>query len=628
MRQPASVLVALSLIAAAPLLAQDPPLREAYPGDDYTVREAMVPMRDGVKLYTLILTPKDAKTPLPILLERTPYDATRALSGTASLRLEVVRGRRYLGGGYVFVTQDLRGRFKSEGEYAMYRVPRGEFNRSQTDETTDAWDTIDWLVKNVTPNNGKVGVWGTSYPGWLTLAAIREPHPALAAAVPFNPVVDVWKADDWFHWGAFRAGYAFDFIYSMETRKGASVGYPYEARDAYAWLLAQGSAAALGSRLDPQRHEMWKRLVDNPAYGPYWKDCAADQWFPSPKRMVPTLHVHGFWDQEDIYGSPAAYAALETHDRGNDLNYFAAGPWYHGQHFADGARLGPLVFDEDTAKRFREDVLDPFLRRFLKGERVDAPAPATVYETGANRWRRFERWPPSVETRRLYLQPGGRLGFEAPAAGAASTEYVSDPAKPVPNAPRPQWGYEYDNPVIIAAWRRWLVEDQRFVDGRPDVATWTSEPLAQPLTIRGAIKARLFAETTGSDADWVVKLIDVYPDDDPGSFEMSGYELMVSADIFRGRYRESFERPTALAPGAVLAYEIPLPHANHTFRRGHRLMVQVQSSWFPLYDRNPQTFVPSIMTAPPEAYRAQRHRVHHAPDHATHLELPVDAQGR
>ncbi len=624
MRQPAAFLVALAALTGS-ALAQEPPLREAYSGDDYVVREAMVPMRDGVRLYTLILTPKGASAPLPILLERTPYDATRAISGTASLRLEVVRGRRYLGGGYIIVAQDLRGRFKSEGEYAMYRVPRGEFNRSQTDETTDAWDTIDWLVKNATPNNGKVGVWGTSYPGWLTLAAMREPHPALAAAVPFNPVVDVWKADDWFHWGAFRVGYAFDFIYTMETRKGASAGYPYEARDAYAWLLAQGSAASLGSRLDA-RHEMWQRIVDNPAYGPYWKDCAADRWFPSPKRMVPTLHVHGFWDQEDIYGAPAAYAALETHDRGNDLNYFAAGPWYHGQHFADGARLGPLTFDEDTAKRFREDVLDPFLRRFLKGERAEAIAPATVYETGANRWRRFESWPPPVETRRLYLQPGGRLGFEAPDAGAGSTEYVSDPSKPVPNAPRPQWGYDYDNPAVIAAWRRWLVEDQRFVDGRPDVATWLSEPLAAPLTVRGAIKARLFAETTGTDADWVVKLIDVYPDDNPVSFEMSGYELMVSADIFRGRYRESLERPAPLAPGAVLAYEIPLPHANHTFERGHRLMVQVQSSWFPLYDRNPQTFVPSIMTAPPDAYRPQRHRVHHSAAQATHLELPVDAR--
>ncbi len=344
---------------------------------------------------------------------------------------------------------------------------------------------------------------------------------------------------------------------------------------------------------------------------------------------MPTLHVHGLWDQEDIYGSPAVYGALEAHDRGNDRNFFAAGPWYHGQHFADGSRLGSLKFDEDTAKRFREDVLEPFLRKFLKGEDVDAPSPATVFETGTNRWRRFDRWPPAVETRRLYLQPGGRLAFEPPAVSAASaTEYVSDPAKPVPYAPRPQWGFDYDNPPVIAAWRRWLVEDQRFVDGRPDVATWVSEPLAAPLSVRGPVNAKLFAETTGSDADWVVKLIDVFPDDATEGLDMSGFQLMVSADIFRGRYRESLEEPRPLAPGVALPYAIPLPHANHTFRPGHRLMVQVQSSWFPLYDRNPQTFVPSIMTAAPESYRAQRHRVHHAPAHATHLELLVDKGDR
>ncbi len=624
MRRPAPALFLAVSVLAAEAAAQDKPLREVYPHDDFTVREAMLPMRDGVKLYTLILMPKQASAPLSILLERTPYDATRAIGNRPTTRLEVSQETGYAGGGFIFVAQDLRGRFKSEGAYAMYRVPRGSFNRTDTDETTDAWDTIDWLVKNVKPNNGKVGVWGTSYPGWLTLAALRDPHPALAAAVPFNPVVDVWKADDWFHWGAFRPAYAFDFIYSMETRKGASVGYPYETRDLYAWLLDQGASANLGRRLD-DRHEMWKHLMAYPSYGPYWKDCAADRWFDSPKRLVPTLHVHGLWDQEDIYGSPAVYAALEAHDRGNDRNFFAAGPWYHGQHFADGSRLGSLRFDEDTAKRFREDVLEPFLRKFLKGEDVPAPSPVTVFETGTNRWRRYDRWPPAVETRRLYLQPGGRLAFEPPAAPAQSaTEYVSDPAKPVPYSPRPQWGFDYDNPMVIAAWRRWLVEDQRFVDGRPDVATWVSEPLTAPLTVRGAVKARLFAETTGSDADWVVKLIDVFPDDDPHSMEMSGFQLLVSADIFRGRYRESLEEPRPLTPGAALAYEIPLPHANHSFRPGHRLMVQVQSSWFPLYDRNPQTFVPSIMTAPPESYRAQRHRVHHSAAQATHLELLVD----
>jgi hypothetical protein len=510
----------------------------------------------------------------------------------------------------------------------MYRVPRGAFNRSDTDETTDAWDTIDWLVKNVTPNNGKVGVWGTSYPGWLTLAALRDPHPALAAAVPFNPVVDTWKADDWFHWGAFRAAYAFDYIYAMETRKGQSVGYPYETRDLYSWLLAQGASGNLGARLD-ERHEMWKELMAYPSYGPYWQDCAADRWFDAPKRLVPTLHVHGLWDQEDIYGSPAAYAALEAHDRGNDRNFFVAGPWYHGQHFADGTHLGALKFDEDTAKRFREDVLAPFLAKYLRGDAVPAPAPVSAYETGTNRWRHFDRWPPAGETRRLYLQPGGRLAWSAPSgASGDATEYVSDPLKPVPNAPRPMWGFDYENPAVIAAWRRWLVEDQRFVDGRPDVLTWSSEPLTAAVTIRGPVKAKLYAETTGTDADWVVKLIDVFPDDAQEGLEMSGFELIVSADIFRGRYRESLEEPRPLTPGAVLAYEMPLPQANHCFRPGHRLMVQVQSSWFPLYDRNPQTFAPSIMTAPPEAYKAQRHRIHHSATAPTCLELNVDTAPR
>jgi uncharacterized protein len=612
--------LALVLVGAASTQA---PLRQAHPDDDFTVREEMIPMRDGVKLYTIVLAPKGASQPLPILLERTPYDASRRFSPSTT-RLAVALGERYLDGGYIHVVQDLRGRFRSAGEYAMYRVPRGAYNSTPTDETTDAWDTIDWLVKHVAGNSGKVGVWGTSYPGWLTLAAMREPHPALAAAVPFNPVVDVWKADDWFHWGAFRYAYAFDFIYAMESRKGENVSYPYGARDLYAWLLPLGSAVpALGQRLDA-RHEMWPRLVENPTYTQYWRDCAADGWFERLSRAVPALTVHGFWDQEDIYGAPAAYAALERHDAGNDHNFFAAGPWYHGQHFADGSHLGSLAFDEDTARRFREDVLTPFLRRFLKGGEARPPAPVNVFETGTNRWRQFDRWPPTTASRRLYLQPRGGLAFSAPAAGPAFTEYVSDPANPVPNAPRPHWGFNYDNPLAIAAWRRWLVEDQRFVDRRPDVAGWTGQTLAEPLTVRGPVTVHLVAETTGTDADWVVKLIDMYPDEDVPPYGMSGYELMVSADIFRGRYRESLEQARPIAPNEPLAYPIALPHLNHTFRPGHRLMVQIQSTWFPLYDRNPQTFVPSIMTAPASAYTAQRHRIHHGGTNATYLELLVD----
>lgn len=598
------------------------PVREEFPHDDFEIREEMVPMRDGVKLYTLILTPKNSGEQLPIILERTPYNATRALGDRPTSRLAVTIGYEFLGNDYVYAIQDIRGRFKSEGDYAMFRAPQGVFNKTKTDETTDAWDTIDWLVKNV-PSNGRVGIWGTSYPGWLTLAAMRNPHPALAAAVPFNPVVDVWKADDWFHWGAFRATYAFPFIYVMETRTDEFTPYSYEIQDNYTWMLKQGAAGTgLSAHLD-DRHEMWNRLMAFPSYGPYWREVAADRWFDSPPRIVPALHVHGFWDQEDIYGAPAVYAALERHDKTNEFNFFVAGPWYHGQHFADGSRLGALNFDEDTAKRFRQDVLMPFLRRYLHEDAVELLAPVTVFETGTNRWRRFDQWPPIEEQINVYLQPDGGLAFTLPTIDLSTTEFVSDPAKPVPYEPRPNWGIDWNNPPVIAAWRRWLVEDQRFVDGRPDVATWVSEPLSEHLTIRGPVIAQLFAETTGTDADWVVKLIDVFPDDDP-SFEMSGYQLMVSADIFRGRYRESYDEPKPLEPNQALAYTIPLPHLNHTFLPGHRLMVQVQSTWFPLYDRNPQTFVPNIMLAPPTAYKAQRHRVHHNSKYASYLRFHVD----
>jgi putative CocE/NonD family hydrolase len=606
-------------------LSQDS-LRESHPRDDFTVREEMVPMRDGVRLYTLILTPKEHSGPMPILLERTPYDATRALGNRATTKLQVALGHKNLDGGYIVVAQDIRGRFRSEGDYAMYRVPRGQFNRSDTDETTDAWDTIDWLVKNLPDNNGKVGVWGTSYPGWLTLAAMRDPHPALAAAVPFNPVVDVWKADDWFHWGAFRAAYSFEYIYSMETKKGQSPSYPYENRDLYNWMLGLGAAGTgLGSRLD-DRYEMWPRLMDNPSYTDYWKDCAADRWFDHPSRLVPALNVSGLWDQEDIYGAPSVYSALEKHDTNNDLNFFVAGPWYHGQHWSDGSRLGEIDFGEDTALAFRENVLEPFLRHYLKGADVPAPAPVTVFETGTNHWQHYDRWPPaSVKSENLYLQAEGKVGFNPPSAsGASFTEFVSDPKFPIPNAPRPNLGFDYSNPVIISAWRRWLVEDQRFVDGRPDVATWKSAPLEEPVTIRGPVTVKLVAETTGTDADWVVKLIDVYPDDNPGRLEMSGFELMVSGDIFRGRYRESYEKATPLKANEPLEYTLHLPNVDHTFRKGHRLMVQVQSSWFPLYDLNPQTFVPSIMYAKPSDYKAQRHRIHHSQAYPTRVELLVD----
>ena len=620
-----SLVVTFSLLFAVAGVSadeQEESLREAVPNDDFVVREEMIPMRDGVKLYTIIMVPKDAGEKRPIIMNRTPYDATGILRGPASTRLGVNIGTQFLGNDYIYVAQDIRGRFESEGEYIMFRPPLGPLNDTETDHTTDTWDTIEWLVNNV-ESNGRVGVWGTSYPGWLTLAAIKNPHPALAAAVPFNPVVDVWKADDWFHWGAFRGAFAFGFIYAMQSRTDEFTRYPYEKFDFLQLMMDYGAlGTALNDQLD-ERHEMWTRIVENPAYGPVWQTIAADQWFNSPSRLVPTLHVHGLWDQEDIYGSPAVYAAIEKHDRRNDTNYFVAGPWYHGQHFAIGDHLGDIGFDESTSIRFREDILKPFLRRYLHGDKDVEIAPVTVFETGENRWREFDSWPPRGKTVRLYLQPNGGLNFAPPDAALSATEYVSDPAKPVPFAPRPNWAVNYDRDETVDAWRRWLVEDQRFVDGRPDVVTWSSEPLEQPLTIRGGVTAHLFAETTGTDADWVVKVIDVFPDPAPGLVE-SGFQLMVSGDIFRGRYRESYENPKPIGPDIALEYTIPLPHANHTFKTGHRLMIQIQSSWFPLYDRNPQSYVDSIMFAPADAYQPQRHRIHHDDQNATYIEFRVD----
>ena len=608
------LLLALLFVLEAPAQQK---VTESNPEADFTVREEMIPMRDGVRLYTLILAPAEPAGQLPVILLRTPYNAKYTPGDLSASSLEAVLGTRFMGPDYIYVFQDIRGRFKSEGDYFMYRAPRGPFNSTTTDETTDAWDGIDWLVKNLS-TNGRVGIWGTSYPGWLTLAAMQDPHPALAAAVPFNPVVDAWKADDWFHWGAFRGSYAFDFIYGMETQTDTPTNFPYDQNELYSWLLPQGAlGTSLGAHLD-ERHEMWRWLMEFPEYGPYWKGVAADQWFESPERLVPALHVHGFWDQEDIYGSPAAYAALERLDTDNDLNFFAAGPWYHGQHFENGSSLGQLQFGGNTSKRFREEVLAPFLRHFLHEGDTELPAPVTVFETGTNQWDDFESWPPEVEEFHFYLQPEGKLSFSLPDEKDAFTGYISDPAHPVPFKPRPIWNMDYNNKPALDAWQRWLVEDQRFVDGRPDVVTWVSEPLTEALTVRGAVLARLFAETTGSDADWVVKLIDVYAGVEE-DFVMSGYQLMISGDIFRGRYREDYEKSVPIEPNKVLEYEIPLPQVNHTFLPGHRIMVQVQSSWFPLYDLNPQTFVPSIMTAPDDSYRAQQHRVHHSSKYPTSI---------
>lgn len=600
-------------------------------GFDFERREAMIPMRDGVKLHTVILVPRGLRSKAPILLTRTPYGADRASSRNASSRLEAVvpTGDDIVAlSGYIRVFQDIRGKHGSEGDYVVNRPLRGPLNPTKVDHATDTWDTIDWLVKQVPESNGRVGILGTSYPGFLTLMALVDPHPALKAAVPINPMVDCWIGDDWFHNGAFRQVMQL-FIYVQTSTRRSELPFWSDHHDDYERFLAAGSAGELARRTGMEQLPFWRRLVAHPAYDAFWSGQALDRILAARPLAVPTLHVHGYWDQEDIYGAPAVWAAMEKKDRDNDRNHLVLGPWRHGGSNGDGGALGPIHFAGDTGLWFRREILQPFLDQHLKegAPGADTP-PVLAYQTGSDRWQRLDRWPLACDegcpqpSRRLYLQPGFGLGWMPPAAdaaGATADSWVSDPAKPVPyrrRPIRPLWAAD-------STWREWLVDDQRFVADRPDVLTWVSEVLREPVTISGQPVAHLFAETTGSDADWVVKLIDLYPPEVPAQPELGGYQLAVSMDILRGRYRDDPAAPAPIPPDTVQRYRLELPMANHVFRPGHRIAVQVQSTWFPLYDRNPQTFVENIFLAPPEAYRPATHRIHRAGDAATYLEMPV-----
>jgi putative CocE/NonD family hydrolase len=592
----------------------------------------MIPMRDGVKLHTVILVPKGAQG-APILLTRTPYDATRLTSHAQSAHLgPVLTGydnatEVIVEGGYIRVVQDVRGKYGSEGDYVMNRPLRGPQNPTPVDHATDTYDTIDWLVKNVPETNGRVGILGISYDGFLPLMALVNPHPALRVAVPMNPMVDGWKGDDWFHNGAFRQQ-MMPYVHDQEADRKSEVKWWTSHYDDYDMFLQAGSAGELGRRRGLEQVGFWRKLLAHPSYDAFWRDQAVDQVLAGQPLTVPVMLVHSLWDQEDIYGAIAVYQALEPKDTDNDKVFLVMGPWHHGQQIGDGSALGALRFDSDTGLTFRREILRPFLDRYLKDGAVPTEvAPVAAFETGTNAWRRLRAWPAgcasgcSIRPTPLYFGAGLRLGFAAPKAGdAAFEEYVSDPAKPVPFRARPiqPVGYEGGR-----SWSRWLVDDQREASGRPDVVAFVSDVLTAPTKISGQPVANLVASTSGTDSDWVVKLIDLYPDEVAGQPALGGYQLMVSADIFRGRYRESLETAKPILADQPLPYRFALPTANHTFRPGHRLMVQVQSSWFPLYDRNPQTFVPSIFWAKPGDYRKAVQRIYHAPGQASFVELPL-----
>ena len=599
---------------------------------DYVKGSVMIPMRDGVKLHTVIVVPKGTKS-APILLTRTPYNASAQLSHAPSAHLgptlygydnatDVI-----LKGGYIRVVQDVRGKYGSEGDYVMTRPLHGPLNPTPVDNSTDTYDTIDWLVKNIKVTNGKVGILGISYDGFLPLMALVNPHPALKVAVPMNPMVDGWMGDDWFHNGAFREQ-NMPYIYEQEATRSNSESWWTDHFDDYDFYMEAGSAGELGRRHGLEQVGFWRKLLEHPSYDSWWQDQAMDKILAAQPLKVPVMLVDSLWDQEDIYGASAVYKAIKPKDTNHDKVFLVMGPWYHGQEIGDGSSLGALKFHSDTGLYFRENILLPFLNQYLKDGAPKADvAPVTAFETGTDTWRRLPSWPAGCESgcaihpTKLYLKAGLKAGFDAPKPGdSAFEEYVSDPAKPVPYRARPIQPVAYSDGFT---WSEWLVDDQREASGRPDVLAFASEVLKEPVKISGQPVVNLMASTSGTDSDWVVKVIDVYPDEVAGQAAMGGYQLMISADIFRGRYRESLEKPEAITPDKPLLYHFNLPTANHVFLPGHRIMVQVQSSWFPLYDRNPQTFAPNIFWAKPAEYKKAVQRVYHSPQEASFIELPV-----
>jgi putative CocE/NonD family hydrolase len=580
--------------------------------------ESMIPTRDGVRLYTQVYVPTSAREQLPILLLRTPYGTGQLSSERLAALLPELTAD-----GYIIVVQDIRGRFKSEGEFVMLRQPRDPKDKKAIDESTDTYDTIEWLLKNVPNNNGRVGMAGTSYGAWLTVMGMLEPHPALKAAVTQASPADMWIGDDFHHNGAFRLSYGFEYAYMMESSKEISdVTAVIDRHDAYEWYLGLGPLSNANAKYFHNRLPSWNDFVNHPDYDAFWKRQGFAPWLN--RVTVPTLNVAGWWDQEDFYGPLKIYELLERHDSGN-MNFLVVGPWNHGGWSrSDGQKLGPIDFGSKTSEYYRKNVLARFLAYHLKGKgTLDLPE-ALTFRTGANQWVRHDAWPPKRNAvgRQLYFQADRKLSFDPPpkTATEAFDSYVSDPANPVPYRHRPV--------EVRSGWTTWLVEDQRFVDHRPDVLTWTTEPLKDDVVVSGKVVANLFASTSGTDSDWIVKVIDVYPEKYEPDPKLGGYELMIAGDVFRGRYRNSFEKPEPIVSNAVTRYEIGFPANDHVFLKGHRIMVQVQSTWFPVIDRNPQRFVPNIFLAKESDFQRATQRVFRSGQHASYIAMPVEEPAR
>ena len=577
----------------------------------------MIPMRDGIKLFTLILSPVNSSVPVPILLQRTPYgadfgnhDSVINIPAEASIS-NLARE------GYIFVFQDIRGKYKSEGKMQIHQPLLHAVNKGATDESTDTYDTIDWLIKNVTGNNGKAGIYGISYPGWLALVGAVDPHPALKAASEQACMGDLFLGDDFHHNGAFRLSYGMEYSYEVEFDKTTDSDFPFPQFDLYDWYLQLGPLKNVNEKYFHQKIPTWNNFVQHPNYDAFWKSNSPLSYVQYPQ--IPQLHVGGYYDQEDMNGPQLMYGHMEKKDSFH-RNFIVLGPWNHGQWGrAKADSLGKIAFESATAVWFKE-LQKKWFDYWLKGIGDGKFAEANCFQTGNNVWKTYSTWPPKeARNQNLYAGANNKCSFTKPTNNSGSISYTSDPAKPVP----------YRMPPIEATygtgsrWRQWHVEDQRFVFSRPDVVSFTSDSMTNDIVVTGKITAHIFASTTGTDADWIVKLIDVYPDRDPKNLLMSEYQLPVAMEAFRGRFRKSFEKPEPLVPNTPEEFIIDLHQINHAFKKGHKMMIQIQSTWFPVIDRNPQKFIPNIFEAKETDYIKAEHKIYFSSHFPTHIELPV-----
>ena len=580
----------------------------------YQKKTAMIPMRDGIKLFTVIMSPVGNNKPLPILITRTPYGADLPVKEDSAMNFAL---SSYYGNmakeGYIFVFQDIRGKYKSEGKMEIHQPLIHASQKGAIDESTDTWDAVDWLIKNVPNNNGKAGIFGISYPGWLALVGAVDPHPALKAASEQACMGDLFLGDDFHHNGAFRLSYGMEYTYDVEFDKTTDSDFPFPQFDLYDWYLKLGSLKNVNEKYFHNKIPTWNNFVKHPNYDSFWQKNSPLNYIEYAQ--IPQLHVGGYYDQEDINGPQLMYQHMEKKDKAN-YNYIVLGPWNHGQWAGRKAdSLGKISFDGPTAPWFQA-LQKKWFDYWLKGKGDGKFEEAYCFQTGSNKWKTYNTWPPKeTGIKKLYAGPGNKASFNKPTTANGFISYISDPTKPVPYRTQPiEATYGFGS-----RWRSWHVEDQRFVSTRPDVVNFVMDSLTEDLTVTGKIIAHLFASTSGTDADWIVKLIDVYPAFDQKNILMSNYQLPVAMEVFRGRFRKSFTNPSPLVPNKPEEFVIDLHDINHVFKKGHRIMIQVQSTWFPVIDRNPQKYVPNIFEAKESDFIKAEQRIYFN----TYVELPV-----